>query len=75
MYKSIQTQLSEINSQINFIFNILTNLTNESVLQKNNIFTIETNLNDIISTVIDITNDSEMIHQIKGVKINEENNK
>jgi hypothetical protein len=59
MYKSIQGQLSEINSQINFVLNILTQLTCESGLQKEHLDFVEKNVNDAISTLIELTNDSE----------------
>jgi hypothetical protein len=59
MYKSIQTQLSEINQQLNFILNTLTVLTCEEGIDKERITTIEANVSDIVSTLVMLTNDSE----------------
>jgi hypothetical protein len=75
MYNSIQNQLSEINLQLNFVLNILTQVSQKTGIQQEKIQIIDENMNDIISTMIELTNDSEMIHSIKGVKTNEENNK
>jgi hypothetical protein len=75
MYNSIQSQLSEINSQINFVLNILTQLSCESGIHKERLNIAEANLNDAVSTLIELTNDSETKHLTKGVRINEENNK
>jgi hypothetical protein len=75
MYNSIQSQLSEINLQLNFVLNILTQVSQKTGIQQEKIQIIDENMNDIISTMIELTNDSEMIHSIKGVKTNEENNK
>jgi hypothetical protein len=75
MYNSIQNQLSEINSQLNFILSILTQISNETGTQKEHLNVIDINMNDIISTLIELTNDSEMIQNIKGVRNNEKNNK
>jgi hypothetical protein len=75
MYNSIQNQLSEINSQLNFVLNILTQLSCESGIQKERLNIVEANLSDSISTLIELTNDSEMIQKFKGVRTNEENNK
>jgi hypothetical protein len=58
MYKSIQNQLSEINSQINFVLNILTQLMCESGLQKEHLNCVDADIDDIISTLIKLTNDS-----------------
>jgi hypothetical protein len=76
MYNSIQSQLSEINSQLNFVLNILTQLSCESGIQKERLNIVEANLTDSISTLIELTNDSETIQITKGVRTtNEENNK
>lgn len=76
MYNSIQNQLSEINSQLNFVLNILTQLSCESGIQKERLNIVEANLTDSISTLIELTNDSETIQITKGVRTtNEENNK
>jgi hypothetical protein len=76
MYNSIQSQLSEINSQLNFVLNILTQLSCESGIQKERLNIVEANLRDSISTLIELTNDSETIQITKGVRTtNEENNK
>jgi hypothetical protein len=76
MYNSIQNQLSEINSQLNFVLNILTQISCESGIQKERLNIVEANLSDSISTLIELTNDSEMIQLTKGVRTtNEENNK
>jgi hypothetical protein len=62
MYKSIQTQLSEINNQLNFILTTLTNLTCQEGITKERLLAAETNISDIISTLIVLTNDSESKH-------------
>lgn len=75
MYNSVQNQLSEINSQLNFVLSILTQISCESGIQKERLNIVEANLSDSISTLIELTNDSEMIQKFKGVRTNEENNK
>jgi hypothetical protein len=76
MYNSLQNQLSEINSQINFALNILAQLSCESGIQKERLNIVEANLTDSISTLIELTNDSETIQLTKGVRTtNEKNNK
>jgi sortase (surface protein transpeptidase) len=59
MYNSIQTQLSEINNQLNFILTTLTMLTCEEGINKERLSIVEANLADTVSTLIDLTNDSE----------------
>jgi hypothetical protein len=59
MYKSIQTQLSEINNQLNFILTALTSLTCEEGINKERLSIAEANLTDIVSTLIVLTNDSD----------------
>jgi hypothetical protein len=73
-YSSIQNQLSEINSQLNFVLNILTQISCESGIQKERLNIAEANINDIVSTLIELTNDSETIQTTKGVRTNEEIN-
>jgi hypothetical protein len=76
MYNSLQNQLSEINSQINFALNILAQLSCESGIQKERLNIVEMNMADAVSTLIELTNDSETKHEkSKGVRLNEENNK
>jgi hypothetical protein len=74
MYNSIENQISEINSQLNFVLNILTQLSSESGIQKERLNIVESNINDLISTVVELTNDSELIQENKGVRINNEKN-
>lgn len=62
MYKNVQTQLSEINSQLNFILKALTNVTCEEGISKERLSTVENNISDIVSTLIELTNDSDSIH-------------
>lgn len=59
MYKSIQTQISEINNQLNFILTTLTMLTCEEGINKERLSIVEANLADTVSTLIELTNDSE----------------
>jgi hypothetical protein len=59
MYKSIQTQISEINNQLNFILTTLTMLTCEEGINKERLSIAEANLTDIVSTLIALTNDSD----------------
>lgn len=59
MYNSIQTQLSEINGQLSFILQTLTHLTCEEGIINERVSLVEKNINDIVSTLIDMTNDSE----------------
>jgi hypothetical protein len=75
MYNSIQNQITEINSQLNFVLNILTQISCESGIQKERLNIIDANLTDSVSMLIELTNDSEMIQKFKGVRNNEENNK
>jgi hypothetical protein len=74
MYNSIENQISEINSQLNFVLNVLTQLSSESGIQKERLNIVESNINDLISTVVELTNDSELIQENKGVRINNEKN-
>jgi hypothetical protein len=77
MYNSLQNQLSEINSQLNFVLSILGSLSCEAGMQKERLNIVEMNMSDVVSTLIELTNDSETKHtNQKGVrKNNEENNK
>jgi hypothetical protein len=59
MYKSIQTQLSEINNQLNFILTTLMTLSCEEGITKERLSVAEANLGDIVSTLIALTNDSD----------------
>jgi hypothetical protein len=62
MYKSVQTQLSEINNQLNFILTTLTALTCKEGINEKRLSTVEANLSDIVSTLIALTNDSDSKH-------------
>jgi hypothetical protein len=74
-YSFIQNQLSEINQQLNFILKALTQVSCESGIQKERIDILETNMNDVLTTIIEITNDSEPIQILtEGVRTNEKNN-
>jgi hypothetical protein len=64
MYKNIQTQLSEINFQLNFILKTITHLTCEEGINKERLSIVEANVTDVVSTLIELTNDSETIHEI-----------
>jgi hypothetical protein len=60
MYQSTQTQLSEINKQLNFILNTLGQISCEVGINKEELRIVDANVKDLISTVIDLTkNDSE----------------
>jgi hypothetical protein len=61
MFNSIQSQISEIQSQLSFILNTLAQYACETGINKERINIIEANTTDIVSTLIEITNDSEKI--------------
>jgi hypothetical protein len=61
MYKSIQTQLSKINEQLNFIFVTISNNICDNFTTNEKISAMSEDINDIISSLLQITNDSETI--------------
>lgn len=71
MYAAIQNQLSEIQMQLNFILTTLTTLSYEEGITKERVNILEANTKDIVSTLIDLTNDSETTHE----KIKQESDK
>jgi hypothetical protein len=58
----MQEQLSEIQKQINFVLSILAQLTCEVGIQKERLNIVEANVKDLLTTIIEITNDSETKH-------------
>jgi hypothetical protein len=62
MNNSLQEQLSEIQSQLNFILTSLAQLSCELGIQRERINIVENNTNDLLTTVIEITHDSELKH-------------
>jgi hypothetical protein len=59
MYNSIQIQLSEIQTQLNFVLNSLAQISCETGIAKERLNIVEANSNDIVSTLIELVNDSE----------------
>jgi hypothetical protein len=64
MYNSLQNQLSEINNQLTFILTALTQITQNVSIESERLTIVENNLADIITTVVELTNDSETKHTI-----------
>jgi hypothetical protein len=64
MYNSLQNQLSEINNQLTFILTALTQITQNVGIESERLTIVENNLTDIITTVVELTNDSETKHII-----------
>jgi hypothetical protein len=64
MYNSLQNQLSEINNQLTFILTALTQITQNVSIESERLTIVENNLADIITTVVELTNDSETKHII-----------
>jgi hypothetical protein len=62
MYNSIQHQLSEINQQLNFVLTILAQISCETGITKKRLNIVEENTKDIVSTLIELTNDSDTKH-------------
>jgi hypothetical protein len=58
----MQEQLSEIQAQINFILTTLAQVSCEVGMHKERLNIEEANIKDLLSTVIEITNDSETKH-------------
>jgi hypothetical protein len=59
MYNSVQNQLSEIQAQMNFILSTLTQISCEMGIHKERLNIIDGNMQDVVSTLIELTNDSE----------------
>jgi hypothetical protein len=59
MYNSMQEQFSEIQKQLNFILSSLTQISCEVGIQKERLVINDANLKDMLSMIIEITNDSE----------------
>jgi hypothetical protein len=55
----MQEQLSEIQKQLNFILSSLTQMSCEIGIQKERLIINDANLKDMLSMIIEITNDSE----------------
>jgi hypothetical protein len=64
MYNSLQNQLSEINNQLTFILTALTQITQNVSIESERLTIVENNLADLITTVVELTNDSETKHII-----------
>lgn len=64
MYNSLQNQLSEINNQLTFILTALTQITQNVSIESERLTIVENNLADLITTVVELTNDSETKHTI-----------
>jgi hypothetical protein len=64
MYNSLQNQLSEINNQLTFILTALTKITQNVSTESERLTIVENNLTDLITTVVELTNDSETKHTI-----------
>lgn len=62
MYNSLQNQLSEINNQLTFILTALTQITQNVSIESERLTIVENNLTDLITTVVELTNDSETKH-------------
>jgi hypothetical protein len=58
----MQEQFSEIQKQLNFILSSLTQISCEVGIQKERFIINEANLKDMLSMIIEITNDSETKH-------------
>jgi hypothetical protein len=65
MYNSVQKQLSEIQQQLNFVLTALAQITCETGINKERLNIVEANTKDIVSTLIELTNDSETKHITK----------
>jgi hypothetical protein len=65
MYNSVQQQLSEIQQQLNFVLTSLAQISCEAAINKERLNIAEINTQDIVSTLIELTNDSETKHSIK----------
>lgn len=65
MYNSVQQQLSEIQQQLNFVLTSLAQISCETAINKERLNIVEINTQDIVSTLIELTNDSETKHSIK----------
>jgi uncharacterized protein YoxC len=74
MYNSLQSQISEINNQLTFILTALTKLTCDVNIQKESLSIVESNLIDAVSTLVQLTNDSETKQLNKESYTNEKNN-
>jgi hypothetical protein len=55
----MQEQFSEIQKQLNFILSSLTQISCEIGIQKERLIINDANLKDMLSMIIEITNDSE----------------
>jgi hypothetical protein len=55
----MQEQFSEIQKQLNFILSSLTQISCEVGIQKERLIINDANLKDMLSMIIEITNDSE----------------
>jgi hypothetical protein len=64
MYNSLQNQLSEINNQLTFILTALTKITQNVSTESERLTIVENNLTDLITTVVELTSDSETKHTI-----------